>query len=526
MYDPFANSISVLFNSSWTNASLEADFCSKVLSSTAPIYHVTISPEVGEDHQPVRVDKLLLVPECFWTLEDLTIVSLENVLLTGSRAIAEKADPLLSLPSTVYQISIQHSELSNPTITDSPYSINLDLLVASNPGLKVLYLISLNNAGTIMTSLPANLSTVRVTNNPRLAGTISSSLLSKLSSTLKLDLNFTGNGITGALPSDLLSNFKGPGITLVLKKNKLSGSIPPSFFSEIAFRKPESVFLDFSGNQLSGELPNNIFGQNFFNSRSVSINLDDNQLSGSIPEALLPLNQSNCWSVYLRLKGNRLSGTIPKLYERLSSEYRMETIFLDFGSNMLSGSIDSTAIPPASMKVHSLTLLLNDNKLTGTLPSKLLRSINPYTWSLGLDFSGNRLTGTIDPAIITRAPLDQIWFLNLCLARNMFTGPLDADLVGSGHRAHSFVLDLSHNPLGGEIPSNMFGPYYRPRSPWDLFISLSNCRLTGSLPAWPTNGATSTMVFNVSSNFLTHTLFGLAHLHHLWCCEHFSTSCC
>ncbi|MEO6328648.1 MAG: T9SS type A sorting domain-containing protein [Ginsengibacter sp.] len=109
---------------------------------------------------------------------------------------------------------------------------------------------------------------------------------------------FTGNNLTGRLPSSFgnLDSLK----SLTLIDNKMSGSIPASIGNFSAL-----TTLDLGANGFSGNIPSSI--GNLLNLKQLQ--LYSNFLTGSIPVSLQNLNKLQFFSVY----ANRLSGIIPEL---------------------------------------------------------------------------------------------------------------------------------------------------------------------------------------------------------------------
>lgn len=103
--------------------------------------------------------------------------------------------------------------------------------------------------------------------------------------------------LAGKLPSSL--QFCRSLQTLDFSGNQISGEIPP----QICDWLPYLVTLDLSGNELSGSIPTQIENCKFLN----SLILSNNKLSGSVPFELGRLDRLK----KLSLDGNQLSGTIP-----------------------------------------------------------------------------------------------------------------------------------------------------------------------------------------------------------------------
>ena len=165
-------------------------------------------------------------------------------------------------------------------------------------------------------------------------------------------LDVSGNNLSGAIP--VLSGLNKL-VVLDMKNNKLTGSIPAL---------PVSLaYVSLGQNNLSGTLPVQIKDLSVL----MILDLGLNDLTGAIPAQ---------WSSLIKIKyfylyGNQLSGTIPAF---ISSYTKMEALALDF--NQLTGSILTGIGAIASLK----KLTLQQNKLTGAVPSDLLSNPNWTSW--------------------------------------------------------------------------------------------------------------------------------------------------
>ncbi|XP_073283173.1 receptor-like protein EIX2 [Primulina huaijiensis] len=235
-----------------------------------------------------------------------------------------------------------------------------------------------------------------------------------LSANLSL-LNISYNQLQGELPGsfkvipfadvDLSSNlFEGPiplpqvPIELFdLSNNRFRGLIP----NNISDVMPDLIFLSFSNNQLTGQLPADIG-----NMASLSvIDLSRNSLMGTIPSSI-----GNCsYLKVLDLRNNNLSGTIPDSLGQLN-----QLQSLHIGDNLISGRL------PSSLKNLSRleTLDLRENTIKGDLP----------TW-LGESFSSLRI---------------------LSLRSNAFSGKM---IIEFSNLSSLQILDLAENNLTGRIPT-------------------------------------------------------------------------
>ena len=190
------------------------------------------------------------------------------------------------------------------------------------------------------------------------------------------------------------TNEQGRVVRLILRRNNLSGPIPPELP-----RLTHLVYLDLNWNQLSGPIPpelgqlTSLQGLNLFDNQLSGpippelgqmtslqgLHLDDNQLSGPIPPEL---GQLTALSAILGLSGNQLSGPIPPELGRLTNLERLQ-----LSVNQLSGPI-----PPELGQLTNLVFLtLAVNQLSGPIPPEL----GQLTRLTSLQLQGNQLSGPI-----------------------------------------------------------------------------------------------------------------------------------
>ncbi|XP_065869993.1 receptor-like protein EIX2 isoform X2 [Euphorbia lathyris] len=317
-------------------------------------------------------------------------------------------------------------------------------------------------------------------------------------------LNVSLNQLQGQLPNplniasfalvDLSSNlFHGSiplplfGIKLFdLSRNKFSGPIPEN----IGKIMPELVFLSFSNNQLTAEVPASIgemtslevidFSSNYLtgsipssigNCSLISVlDFQKNNLSGEIPGSISKLNLLQT----LHLSNNRFSGEILPILQNLSS---LETI--DLGSNNFTGRFPTwigEAFP------HLRILSLRSNNFFGEIPPALsnLNSLQV------LDLAKNEFNSKIPASFGNLKAMSQKQSVNI----NLFYGSYMTQYYKenllvciSGQpqvytKTLSLVttIDLSGNVLHGEIPEEIS------KLEGLLVLNLSRNHISGQIP--------------------------------------------
>ncbi len=208
------------------------------------------------------------------------------------------------------------------------------------------------------------------------------------------------------------------------------------------------VWLDLTGNQLSGEIPPEL--GNLVNLSGLI--LHSNRLSGEIPVELgnlynlRILNLGNYWELVTEsdLFGNRLSEEIPRELDvkqlsggipaELGNLTNLTELYL--GNNQLSGEI-----PPELGSLSNLQDLdLGENQLSGEIPVELgnLANLN------SLYLYGNQLSGEIPVELGNLANLN-----SLHLYDNQLSGEIPA---GLGNLTNIYELSLFGNQLNGCVP--------------------------------------------------------------------------
>uniref|UniRef100_A0A7N0TQI6 Leucine-rich repeat-containing N-terminal plant-type domain-containing protein n=1 Tax=Kalanchoe fedtschenkoi TaxID=63787 RepID=A0A7N0TQI6_KALFE len=195
------------------------------------------------------------------------------------------------------------------------------------------------------------------------------------------EIRLHGNFFKGSLPAELCSL---PNLhVLDMARNKLSGQIPSCFGKMTGFRKSLSNFYGQLRSLYQIEMELNVKGSDLiFDTNLPLLNLIDlsgNELSGQIPEQITNLSYLNC----LNLSGNKINGHIP---DNMGLLLHLES--LDLSNNALDGHI-----PTSLASITFLSKLnLSHNNLSGQIPSQYqfltfdpsIYEGNPGLWGLPL----------------------------------------------------------------------------------------------------------------------------------------------
>ncbi|KAH6791223.1 receptor-like protein kinase 2 [Perilla frutescens var. frutescens] len=232
-------------------------------------------------------------------------------------------------------------------------------------------------------------------------------------------------------------------------------------------------FLDLSSNKLNGEIIDKIHVPCM-----TLFDISGNFLSGSIPkfeyEACAPLQSMSRDSLgaydpslaYITYFGYRtqIQATLP-FYGDGSSLLVMH----NFGSNDLSGPLQSM---PASARLGKQTVyafLAGGNKLVGSFPGAFFEKCDQFRGMI-VNITNNGFFGQVPPNISAMCKT----LILLDASRNQIAGSLPPSVGGM---ASLRALDLSGNLLQGPIPGSL-GQIKDLKS-----LSLSGNKLSGSIPA-------------------------------------------
>lgn len=226
----------------------------------------------------------------------------------------------------------------------------------------------------------------------------------------------------------------------------LYGRIPSSIFD-----LPELRVLDFSENEVellfSGidkakklealymnttEI-SSLSGIDKAHSSLVKLHLSNNKISGTVPSELLKLSSAT----ELLLSNNYFNGTIPSSISTLAS-----VAVLDLSQNDLTGHIPSEIGLLTSLKV----LNLNENVLSGIIATEFgkLSHLNTLSIAFQVELSGPLFPFSKNP-----------FLTNLDLSHNSIGGSIPSDLLAAVDHSRAISVNLSGNTITGSIPKEL-----------------------------------------------------------------------
>ncbi|KAF8045493.1 hypothetical protein N665_4801s0002 [Sinapis alba] len=365
------------------------------------------------------------VPEWFWNLPRLSMVSLVNNSFTGFEG---SGDVLQNSSVKILDLALNHFKGPFP-----------------NPPHSLTVLSAWNNSFT--GSIPP-----AICNQSRLA---------------LLDLSY--NNFTGSIPR-CLSNLQNSLIVVNLRKNNLEGSLPDNCYDGALLRT-----LDVGFNQLTGKLPRSLLKCSSLKFLSV----DNNRIEDTFPFWLKGLPNLQAFTLHsnkfhgpisppnqdplafpelriLEIADNKFTGSLPQDY---FMNWKASSLHMTEGGSLYMG--DYTEIPGY---IYEDTIDLQYKGL-------FMEQGKVLTSYATIDFSGNRLEGQIPESIGLLKTL-----IALNLSNNAFTGHIPLSLENVTELES---LDLSRNQLSGDIPRELGSLSFL------AYISVAHNQLKGEIPQGP-----------------------------------------
>ncbi|XP_048610902.1 receptor like protein 27-like isoform X1 [Brassica napus] len=358
------------------------------------------------------------VPEWFWNLPRLSMVSLVNNSFTGFEG---SEDVLQNSSLKILDLALNHFKGPFP---NPPHS--LTVLSAWNNSFKG--------------SIP-----IAICNQSMLA---------------LLDLSY--NNFTGSIPR-CLSNLQNSLIVVNLRKNNLEGSLPDNCYDGALLRT-----LDVGFNQLTGKLPRSLLNCSSLKFLSV----DNNNIKDTFPFWLKGLPNLQAFT----LRSNRFYGPIspPGKGPLAFPELRI----LEIADNKFTGSLPQDYFVNWKVMTEDGSLYMGDyNEIPGYIyedtidlqyKGLFMEQGKVLTSYATIDFSGNRLEGQMPESIGLLKTL-----IALNLSNNAFTGHIPLSLENVTELES---LDLSRNKLSGDIPRGLGSLSFL------AYISVAHNQLKGVIP--------------------------------------------
>lgn len=462
-----AASFSFTVYASWSNETFMHELCAQLELLDPEIYFGGEFAISIDNIFPLKFE----LPSCFADYAQLfESISLKSVIVDGW---GQLGSPNLK------SLSFTNTHLSIPTADIVDFDFDWDELFLRFPNLTGLNFENCGLSGSLPSSLPPQLISLRLPNNQltgtiprlwtptspptgtsiiidfsknRLTGSLSPRIFETLPVLESLTFFLSSNLLTGNLTSDIFSPAMNDfnSLNLDVSNNKLSGTLPPDLFK--FFSQLDSLIVDFSSNRLQGTLPDNF--SNLFHSQALlylSFSFANNSIEGNIPSQLI---QPGIPHFIFDASSNNLTGNIPQplIVEGPCASGKL--LELHFGNNALSGTIPNDLLANCTGP-YWLTLNFSKNDLSGPLfenPSALsLFGLSPGTYPGQLadfDFSHNQLVGEIAPFVFQNASAPRL------------------------------IFNASHNQLHGSIPASLFSTELSPTQPVVWTVDFSNNKFT------------------------------------------------
>ena len=360
-------------------------------------------------------------------------------------------------------------------------------IFASLPNLQQLELLLSRVPASLPSSLPASLNYLDLT-ACGITGTIPSTFF-PASNPERWNILLSDNQITGALPATLLNPLQGNDnlieFTLALSDNQLSGSLPSGLFNPLVGKNLDRFSVQLQNNlELSGSLPSNLFPASTWASSSFSLLMDNTNISGPIPEEFFagipPIDE-----LAFSASHTQITGPLPD-YLFGPNWKPNRSLHIDLSNSKLTGTIPPGFISghmTSNQSVAYMYVNLRDNDLEGTIPQNLLWNeldvVKKDSHSLASETASN-----MESQVLDRVGLQATEQFQLHLTGNRLSGSIPDDLfaltLALSPSQVTTVVDLGYNLLNGSIP-NRFLDTFAPASA-SAEIMLNDNQLSGSLP--------------------------------------------
>nr|AAB82755.1 receptor kinase-like protein [Oryza longistaminata] len=350
------------------------------------------------------------IPDPIWNISSLTIFEVVSNNLTGTLP----ANAFSNLPN-LQQVFMYYNHFHGPI----PASIG-------NASSISIFTIGLNSFSGVVPpeigrmrnlqrlELPETLLEAEETNDWKFM-----TALTNCSNLQEVEL--AGCKFGGVLP-DSVSNLSSSLVSLSIRDNKISGSLPRDIGNLVNLQ-----YLSLANNSLTGSLPSSF--SKLKNLRRLTV--DNNRLIGSLPLTIGNLTQLTNMEVQF----NAFGGTIPSTLGNLTKLFQ-----INLGHNNFIGQIP---IEIFSIPALSEILDVSHNNLEGSIPKEIGKLKNIVEFHA----DSNKLSGEI-PSTIGECQLLQ----HLFLQNNFLNGSIPIALT---QLKGLDTLDLSGNNLSGQIPMSL-----------------------------------------------------------------------
>lgn len=482
--------ISIVFDASYTNDMLEQAVCQSLAEDTLI---VNIIPS----QSAIRENKFLSLPSCLYNAPNVTSYALIQIIITDPGHTPAGKGTLAFFSPKLVQLGLQNCILRTAAAPSKPLELDWTAHFEAYPLLENFGIISSGLVGSLPSALPSLTSFFRLSNN-LLTGSIPSGLFSGIdSSNSAVHFEAAHNLLAGGLPYFVIA----PGNTLTeifmdFTGNHLSGEIPAAWLSSLTVGgRSGDITVALGENALVGTLPSNLLTIAIPDNAMeyvLTLNVSHNRITGTIPPTLF---STRATKLYFFASSNMISGTIPDTLfaPPPTNGIFMNVIGIDFSHNLLEGPLPDVLFKKANFSWTSsvvFALDLSSNRIDNTIPDDFVSFFNPYDLSsIDLNLSNNSLSGSLPKSLLWLNHPAHIGLVKVSfnLSRNGFTGVIPSDLFNSPNVNATFPLfsslnlDVSHNKLSDDIPADLLLTC-RYSSLNDLSVDFSFNEISGNIP--------------------------------------------